>query len=237
MRDGAATCWGGATHVQAGAAAGSVRPPPTGIKTIASAKALSAGGQHTCAIEGTGAVKCWGSNAAGQLGNGAGAKGLVPQAIPVSVKGLDDAAEVVAGTSHTCARKGTGQVVCWGDGGKGQLGAGVSGMWTTRVPVKGMTDAVALEARADLTCALVAGSGLRCWGTAPAAGFFANGTTATTPVPVSSPGDLRSIALGWSHACGVRADGKVECWGDNGFGQRGDGALAFVDFATPVAGL
>jgi alpha-tubulin suppressor-like RCC1 family protein len=235
LRDGGATCWGGTAGVHFGAKID--RAPPTPVKPLARAKSLAAGGTHACALEGVGSVKCWGNNAEGQLGNGSGAKGLVPQAMPVAVLGLSDAAEVVGGTKHTCARRATGQVVCWGDSSKGQLGAGVSGIWTTRVPVRGLTDAVALEARGDLTCAAIAGAGIECWGTALATGFFANGTNAPLATPIASPSGVRSFALGRAHACGLRGDGKVECWGDNTYGQRGDGALAYLDVATAVVGL
>jgi alpha-tubulin suppressor-like RCC1 family protein len=43
--------------------------------------------------------------------------------------------------------------------------------------------------------------------------------------------DVRGLALGGSHSCAL-LDGSVQCWGDNSFGQLGDGTT--VDRATPV---
>jgi alpha-tubulin suppressor-like RCC1 family protein len=234
-RDGSVICWGGETHVQTGNQPGKVKPPPTAIRTLTGAQQLSAGGQHTCAVK-SGTVMCWGDNARGQLGNAAGARTLTPQLLPGPVKGLTDAVDVVAGTTHTCARRATGQVVCWGDGTRGQLGAGIQGYWTTRVPVKGLSTVTDLSVGSDLTCAKLTTGDLRCWGTA-GTGFFPTGTKFDTPIAVRTPRGMRQIALGATHACALRTDGKVECWGDDTFGQLGEGVLAYAEVPTPVKGL
>jgi hypothetical protein len=148
----------------------------------------------------------------------------------------EGAIDVVAGTTHTCARRATGQVVCWGDGTRGQLGAGIQGFWTTRVPVKGLTTVTDLSVGSDLTCARLTTGDLRCWGTA-GTGFFPTGTKFDTPIAVRTPRGMRQIALGATHACALRTDGKVECWGDDTFGQLGEGVLAYAEVPTPVKGL
>ncbi len=56
------------------------------------------------------------------------------------------------------------------------------------------------------------------------------------PIP-SAPADLSALALGQSHACGLRASGAVWCWGSNGFGQLGDGTLTDRDVPAPAHGL
>jgi alpha-tubulin suppressor-like RCC1 family protein len=49
----------------------------------------------------------------------------------VTVSGLADAASVSVGGTHTCAVRKTGEVVCWGANGYGQLGNGTAwGSWT-----------------------------------------------------------------------------------------------------------
>jgi alpha-tubulin suppressor-like RCC1 family protein len=54
------------------------------------------------------------------------------------VVGIDDAVDVVSGSYHTCARRRSGQVQCWGDNTSGQVGvsntAG-SGTASAREPV------------------------------------------------------------------------------------------------------
>jgi len=85
------------------------------------ASTISAGYRHTCAIRESGQAVCWGWNSAGQLGNGSNTSSNVP----VNVTGLGDAREISAGAEHhTCAIRGSGQAVCWGNNPNGQLGNG-----------------------------------------------------------------------------------------------------------------
>ena len=62
-----------------------------------------------------------------------------------------------------------------------------------------------------------------------------------SPSPVRVPGvhDAVAIALGTSSSCALLADGKVQCWGDNTYGQLGNGTVTGPDtctaFATPCS--
>ena len=58
----------------------------------ASAHLLAAGGAHTCAISGGGAVMCWGANSRGQLGNHSN----TDSNIPVAVSGLSNGVVAIA---------------------------------------------------------------------------------------------------------------------------------------------
>src|SRR5262249_17319823 len=83
-------------------------------------QALSAGTTHACATLKTGALKCWGANADGQLGNGA----TVASAVPVAVTGVTRVVDVEGGLGHTCARIPSSGIMCWGRNEAGQLGDG-----------------------------------------------------------------------------------------------------------------
>ena len=85
----------------------------------ATAQRVDAAQNHTCALSGTGAVLCWGSNYEGRLGDGSG----MDSAVPTPVSGLGAGVLALgAGTAHTCAVDAGGAAWCWGRGGRGQLG-------------------------------------------------------------------------------------------------------------------
>ena len=85
---------------------------------------IAAGERHTCALLVTGAVRCWGDNSSGQLGDGT----LTAYVTPVTVLGLDGAAvSIAAGGEYSCAITAAdsdvqGILQCWGSNQYDQLG-------------------------------------------------------------------------------------------------------------------
>jgi alpha-tubulin suppressor-like RCC1 family protein len=83
--------------------------------------AVAAGSQHTCALLANGAVRCWGLNKRGQLGDAT----TTDTDSPVPVGDLGGVAlAVVTGGWHTCALLEAGTIQCWGRNAEGQLGDG-----------------------------------------------------------------------------------------------------------------
>jgi alpha-tubulin suppressor-like RCC1 family protein len=124
--DGSILCWGRGDSGQLGGGDAPAWAPPAPVLTgagtvLAGVTAVAAGGMHTCALTGDGRVWCWGANATGQLGDGTV---VARAAATLPVLALDDAVQVTAGASHTCARRRGGSIWCWGANLTGQLGDG-----------------------------------------------------------------------------------------------------------------
>ncbi len=150
------------------------------------AVAVAAGGEHTCALLDDGQVKCWGSNARGQLGQGdTQARGDNPSEMGDNLPAVElgtgrTASAVSAGSHHTCVLLDAGEVKCWGNNGTGELGLGDTssrgdgpGEMGDNLPAVSLgTDriAIAITANGDPgnytghSCALLDTHQVRCWG-------------------------------------------------------------------------
>ena len=280
-----------ANEFSSSAAASAPRQPAAADQQapLLNAVQVAAGGRHTCALISSGkaaaslsvassdqetagyAVKCWGANWLGQLGDGT----QTHRSTPVDVVGLSGGVQAIAaGDGHTCALTGSGGVKCWGSNTYGQLGDGTR---TDRgvglsVPVDaiGLSRGVyAIAAGARHTCALVrSGNGSAAQSTTtdkPGTEGFAvkrwgeNGhgqlgdgtqTVRTTPVDVTGlSSGVYAIAAGGRHTCAITSSaeeparqtsvgaepfaGGVKCWGANRSNQIGDG-MGGVTRSAPV---
>jgi alpha-tubulin suppressor-like RCC1 family protein len=229
-RGGSVACFGDNEFLQTGSPTGTVTARPFTVPDLRDAVAVSAGGGHSCAVRASGRVACWGQNLFGQLGNGAGAKDLnTARPSPVGVQRIEDAAGIAVGVGHSCARRRTGAVACWGLNDRGQLGGGTESNWSTRTPVKDIRNAVEISSGTYQVCTRLAEGTVRCWGDD-------GGGARRIPQPAPAQGAL-GLATGSGHACIVRTTGEVVCWGDDTYGQLGDATLAFETTPQAVHGL
>jgi alpha-tubulin suppressor-like RCC1 family protein len=251
LSTGKVWCWGLNVDGQLGQGVTSSSPltrptsPVVGLPPSDPPIAITAANYHTCTLLRSGAIYCWGSNSTGQLGNGT----FQAQLGSVKVIGLPlSAGSLAAGTAvaggHTCAALADSSVWCWGDNFSGELG---NGMTHTAVPygiatavkVAGVT-ASSLAAGNYFTCGLSSGGLVHCWGT-NAKGQLGSGEIPTAPpynnsTPVSASfagtGAALSVGSNGSHACVLTGSGAVRCWGENVYGQLGNGTFA----SYPVLG-
>jgi alpha-tubulin suppressor-like RCC1 family protein len=138
---------------------------------------------------------------------------------------LGDLDRLSAGQDHTCAVT-LGRVLCWGRNDTGQLGDGTIAPARARpVEVLSLGGVTEVGAGTNFTCALTAKKTVACWGHNDRGqlGDGSQGAPRPTPAPVRVLGDVDRISLGSRHACAVKADHSVLCWGDNAHGQIGDG--------------
>ena len=226
--DGTAMCWGWNDHGQLGDFTKSTRPSPVQVVGLPSAvTSISAGRYHTCAVLEDSSLWCWGYNGDGQFGNGTRAS----SSTPLQPKNLANSiVAVVGGSYHTCAVDSDGAVRCWGNNGYGQCGQPAGGnLLEPGVPVAGLPlDVVGISAGYGFSCAWTAGGAGMCWGHNGSGQLGDNkaGPQRHTAELVYGLGSgVRGIsAIAYRHACATMASGKVRCWGNNEYGQIGDGS-------------
>jgi len=223
LSSGAVECWGANDAGEHGdGTTTNSRVPRLPVVGINNATQVTVGQGSACARLATGAIKCWGDNGLGELGNG-GAPGI--STTPVTVSGISTATAVAGGGLFTCALLANGTVWCWGYNGNGELGNGTTTESNIPVQVAGINTAVAIATGYAHACAVLASGAVKCWGW-NAFGGLGNGTTtdSNTPVTVLGLSGGREVAAGNFSTCALLTDGTERCWGDNFYGELGDGS-------------
>jgi cysteine-rich repeat protein len=211
----------------------------TTVLYLSTARQISAGLHHGCALVDTDRLRCWGHNTNGQVGDGS----LSTRDRPVDVTGMTSGvAYVGAGANHTCAVTTSGAAHCWGDNYEGQLGDGTTTDSDVPVAVSGLSSGVhSICGGYFHSCALLSSGQVRCWGR-NAYGQLGNASTTdsevpVTVVPVTGGGaliDIAEIDCGNYHNCARTSSGNVVCWGSNFQGQLGGGETAPSTSSRPL---
>ena len=234
---GGVKCWGANFYGQLGDGGGGTATTPVDVQGLTNGViAIATGSDHTCAVTSGGAVKCWGFNNAGQLGDGTTANAFAP----VDVSGLGSGASGIgAGGQHSCARLAIGGAKCWGANDGGQLGNGSTTASSVPVTVNVLTEVLtSIDGGEEHTCALTAASAAYCWGR-NSNGRLGDSSYSdkTSPVqPFSMGGFVTSISAGGQHTCSVY-NGAAMCWGGNDNGQLGNNSTGGSNIAVAVSGL
>ena len=154
--------------------------------------------------------------------------------------------ELGVGRYHTCAKRRSGTVKCWGDDSAGQTGTGgkvreTSDAGIPVVPTPAFVENVSaftIAAGAQHTCVAQVDGTVSCWGF-NVSGQLGNGSTATatTPTPTRVLVDALRLSGGSSHTCAVRRNGELACWGSNATGQLGNASTASTNVPIPLQDL
>ena len=188
------------------------------------------GADFNCFITNDGGVKCMGNNEFGQLGNGT----FDSSNVPVDVNGLGDSViSLTAGSGHSvCALTISGAVKCWGDNSNNVFNNGrTEDRSNNPVDVPGFSSGVqSIELGTGHACAITESNGLFCWGN-NTFGQLGSGSIGEGDIEaniysareVSGLGsNVQDVTLGIGFTCAV-VSGGVKCWGQNTFGQLGNG--------------
>lgn len=144
-----------------------------------------------------------------------------------------------SGSNHTCLVRDDDKLLCWGANTSGQLGNGT----TDFLPIPTLIDAGVsyrkISAGRSHSCGLTTDDKIRCWGD-NTYGQIGNGTTGGTvlnPVSIDGNNTYSQVYAGYNRTCALRKDsGSAYCWGQNNFGQIGDGSQTNRSLPTLVAG-
>jgi len=239
--DGLLYCWGDGSKGEIGDKTAAGKNVPTKVDGSATDWAMISGGKGSnffCAVKNGGTLWCWGDNVDGQLGLGTSGPGLM-ETSPKQVGTEADWVSVSCGYNHACATKSDGTLHCWGNNLTGQLGIDSTDNKSEPWMLTG-TDWSSVSAGINFTCAtkLVSGD-LYCWGDNSLDQLgLGSAAPAQELLPTKVP-DMTGVTLisaGGYHACALKSDGEIYCWGANGAGQIGDETTDPRDAPTKVVG-
>jgi alpha-tubulin suppressor-like RCC1 family protein len=261
MFDATLKCWGynGYGQVGAGTTSTSVPYPKTVVAGVGTQAPLtdvvdvSSGAMNTCALMGTGTVKCWGFNARGAVGDNTSVDRSVPTDVWTSSSDstpLSGVQKISSGTMTACAVVTAGNVYCWGDNLNGQIRNTQGDLFapepiraaggTSGALLAGVEDVVTSDAQ---TCVSTTIKTMLCWGLNGTGSLGLGYGSDTSSDYVSAPQKVVTAHLGHSAftpatlteigSCAI-SNGGLYCWGANHHGYLGDGTAVDKDWANPV---
>lgn len=189
---------------------------------------VAVGENHSCALQDSGRVQCWGANDDGQLDAPEGASFR----------------QITAGYRFTCGLRIDGSITCWGQNDHGQLdapigqftaidagwdhvcalGGGTATCWgwnaNARATPPNDVEFTAIGAGAEHSCGLSVSGNLVCWG------------KNDLGQADSRSGPFSALDVGLAHTCVLRSDGTPLCQGSNRAGQNDSPAIALKQISA-----
>jgi IPT/TIG domain/Regulator of chromosome condensation (RCC1) repeat len=227
LSDGTVRAWGGNRDGQLGdGSQGGPSDVPVPVSGLSGVTGVAAGDRDSLALLGDGTVVAWGENQDGELGDGVEGE---PSDVPVPVSGLSGVTAIAAGGRSNLALLGDGTVVAWGSG------------TDVPVPVSGLSGVTAIAAGGDFSLALLSNGTVMAWGENFGGELGDGGSfneNAVVPVQVSGLTRVMAVAAGGEDGLALLSNGTVMAWGENSFGQLGDGTEGVPsNVPVPVSSL
>jgi alpha-tubulin suppressor-like RCC1 family protein len=257
--NGTVMAWGGNGSGQLGNGTIASSPKPLSVAGPSNVVAVDAGARHSLALLSNGTVMAWGNNEQGQLGVDPGGPetcGVDPcSRVPLSVPGLSEVIAISAGGYFNLALLANGTVMAWGYDYWGQLGSGAGTPGGCEcvdhpVAVPGVSGVAAISAGENHSLALLVNGTVLAWGE-NGYGQLGTGSVITTtppacyclpPAPVAGLAGVRAISAGGYTSMALLGDGSGRAWGENFYGQVGNGETTkggcqCIPTPTAIAGL
>jgi alpha-tubulin suppressor-like RCC1 family protein len=233
--------WGDNSYGQLGDGTTNERTVPVRVKLPRGVHvtAIRAGCWDNLALTANGRVYAWGDNSLGELGDGTNRDRHRP--VLVRMPGGTRILAISAGCGHNLAMTSGRRLLAWGSNQFGQLGNGaaIDSVVPTRVRLPAGVTAKIVSAGCYHSIAMTS-AGLFGWGL-NTSGQLGNGTTVSSAVPVAITvvrrgppiGRPVSVFAGCYHTLVLFSKGAVLAWGDDTYGQLGNGSTTNSD--TPVS--
>ena len=162
LDNGSLKCWGNGAEGQLGIGTNpTVQNTPAWVDlgTGRTAISVATGRFHTCAVLDNGDVKCWGRDGSGQLGDGGiNTDTNAPSSTAIDLGTGRTAVAISSSWYTTCAILDNGDLKCWGDDNRGQLGDGGTNTEQSSpvsVDIGTGRTAIAVAALREYTCAIL----------------------------------------------------------------------------------
>lgn len=224
--NGGGRCWGNNSSGQLGDFTQTSRLKPiTPFGLSSNVSAVDAGVTRSVAVSAAGGILRWGDS----------------YTFPMAHTGFgSNVVMASSGDGYTCVLRQTSALLCEGNNTYGQLGVGTTDNHTVPITVTGMSSNVTfISAGLNHACATLDTGDVACWGKNDY-GQLGDGSKEQRLLPVLVSGladDAIAVSAGANHTCALLYTGAVQCWGDNQYGQLGDGTQQQHSNPVSVLGL
>ena len=196
---------------------------------------------ENCFVDNDGKVYTWGENYDGELGNGKTDSTIVPICIS-DIEGNElkgkNIVDIVKSGFFKVALDDNGKVYTWGSNVGGQLGNGTENDSSVPICISDTENSVLkgkniknISANGYTVCAIDDNGKVYTWGDNER-GQLGNGTKNDSSVPICISDtensvlkgkNIKNISANGNTVCALDDNGKVYTWGENDYGQLGNG--------------